>query len=154
MFMRTASQPMAAPPVKGWLLLRDRSKISAKKLAMKVNEIAFSVYPVTDLKRARAFYEGTLGLAATTVYEGDGVGWVEYEIGPGALALGAGAEHFKPSPNGGSVALEVDDFDVAIRELKAAGVKFVIDPMDFPGCRMASVQDPDGNNVGIHKRKG
>ena len=31
---------------------------------MKVTEIAFMVYPVTDLKQARQFYEGTLGLTA------------------------------------------------------------------------------------------
>ena len=30
---------------------------------MKVIEIAFTVYPVTDLKRAREFYEATLGLS-------------------------------------------------------------------------------------------
>lgn len=28
---------------------------------MKVIEIAFTCYPVTDLKRAREFYEGVLG---------------------------------------------------------------------------------------------
>jgi catechol 2,3-dioxygenase-like lactoylglutathione lyase family enzyme len=77
---------------------------------MKIVEIAFSVYPVTDLKRARAFYEGTLGLKPATAYEGDGTGWVEYEIGPSVLAIGAGSEHFKPSAHGGSVALEVEDF--------------------------------------------
>ena len=120
---------------------------------MQVTEIAFSVYPVTDLKRARAFYEGTLGLKPGMVYEGDGVGWIEYEIGPGVVAIGAGSEHFKPSSNGASVALEVADFDQAINELKQAGTKFVIEPLDFPGCRMAAVHDPDGNTVTIHRRK-
>ena len=54
---------------------------------MQVTEIAFSVYPVTDLKRARAFYEGTLGLNPGMVYEGEGVGWIEYEIGHGVVAM-------------------------------------------------------------------
>jgi catechol 2,3-dioxygenase-like lactoylglutathione lyase family enzyme len=120
---------------------------------MQVTEIAFSVYPVTDLKRARAFYEGTLGLKPGMVYEGEGVGWIEYEIGPGVVAIGAGSEHFKPSANGGSVALEVNNFDQAISELKDAGIKFVIEPLDFPGCKMAAVLDPDGNTVTIHRRK-
>ena len=40
---------------------------------MQVTEIAFSMYPVTDIKRARAFYEGTLGLTPGLVYEGDGI---------------------------------------------------------------------------------
>jgi len=56
---------------------------------MHVTEIAFSVYAVTDLKRARGFYEGRLGLK----------------------------------------------------------------PVDFPGCRMAAVLDPDGNTLTIHRRK-
>lgn len=120
---------------------------------MQVIEIAFSVYPVTDLKRARAFYEGTLGLKAATAYEGDGTGWVEYEIGPGVLAIGCGSEQFKPSADGGSVALEVEDFEAAIKELKEYGSHFVIEPMEFPGCRMAAVLDPDGNTISIHKRK-
>jgi predicted enzyme related to lactoylglutathione lyase len=120
---------------------------------MQVIEIAFSCYPVTDLKRARAFYEGTLGLKPATVYEGDVHGWVEYEIGPGVLAIGAGAEQFKPSSNGGSVALEVEDFDLAVKELREFGSKFVIEPMDFPACRMAAILDPDGNTLTIHRRK-
>ena len=120
---------------------------------MQVTEIAFSVYPVTDLKRARAFYEGTLGLKPGMVYEGNGIGWIEYEIGPGVVAIGTGFEHLKPSSNGGSVGLEVDDFDQAVRELKEAGTNFVIEPLDFPACRMAAVLDPDRNTVTIHRRK-
>src|SRR5260370_25970611 len=96
---------------------------------MKVVEIALSVYPVTDLKRARAFYEGTLGLKAATAYEGNGTGWVEYEIGPGVLAIGAGSEQFKPSANGGSVALGVDGFEAAARELRESGSPFCIAPI-------------------------
>jgi hypothetical protein len=46
---------------------------------MKVTEIAFSVYPVTDLKRARAFYEGTLCLKPGMVFENEGAGYIEYE---------------------------------------------------------------------------
>ncbi|MBV8173546.1 MAG: VOC family protein [Verrucomicrobia bacterium] len=115
---------------------------------MQVTEIAFSLFPVTDLKRARAFYEGMLGLKPGMVYEGDGSGYIEYEIGPGVVAIGAGSEQLKTS-----VALEVDDFDQAINELKQAGAKFALEPLDFPGCRMAAVFDPDGNTVTIHRRK-
>ncbi|HTD15828.1 MAG TPA: VOC family protein [Chthoniobacterales bacterium] len=115
---------------------------------MQVTEIAFSLFPVTDLKRARAFYEGMLGLKPGMVYEGDGSDYIEYEIGPGVVAIGAGSEQLKTS-----VALEVDDFDQAINELKQAGAKFALEPLDFPGCRMAAVFDPDGNTVTIHRRK-
>lgn len=52
---------------------------------MKVTEIAFCCYAVTDIKRSREFYEGVLGLKPTTVHEGR---WIEYEFGPYALAIG------------------------------------------------------------------
>ena len=34
-------------------------------MSLQVIEIAFSAYPVTDIPRARAFYEGVLGLKVT-----------------------------------------------------------------------------------------
>lgn len=63
---------------------------------MEVIEIAFTVYPVTDLKRARQFYEGTLGLTAARFFGNENEGMVECDIGPGTLAIGAGAAQFKP----------------------------------------------------------
>jgi hypothetical protein len=35
---------------------------------MRVIEIAFAGYPVTDLRRARTFYEHTLGLVVSRVF--------------------------------------------------------------------------------------
>lgn len=119
---------------------------------MKINEIAFSCYPVTDMERSRRFYEGVLGLTPTMDHQGDGFHWVEYDIGSGTLAIGA-AEGMVPSKNGCSVALEVDDFDAAISELKAASVDIHYGPMETSVCHMAFVHDPDGNSVGIHRRK-
>jgi len=122
---------------------------------MKINEIAFVGYPVTDLKRARAFYEGVLGLKQTHVFGNpEETAWIEYEIADVALAIGNGAPEWKPSPGGGSVALEVDDWDAAISDLKAAGVQFYAEPFETPVCHMAIVADPDGNSIVVHKRKG
>ena len=55
---------------------------------MKVIELAFTCYPVTDVPRARAFYEGILGLQPTMVNESEGGTWVEYEVAGGAFAIG------------------------------------------------------------------
>jgi predicted enzyme related to lactoylglutathione lyase len=115
-----------------------------------VTEIAFSCYAVTDIKIARDFYEGVLGLQPTTVIEGK---WVEYEFGPYALAIGCAPGMFKPSPDGCSVALEVENFDDAIAHLKQHNIKFRMEPMECPPCRMAMIFDPDGNTLCIHKRK-
>ena len=38
---------------------------------LKVSEIAFSCYAVTDMPRARAFYEGVLGLQGTGLFQED-----------------------------------------------------------------------------------
>jgi predicted enzyme related to lactoylglutathione lyase len=121
---------------------------------LKVTEIAFSCYAVTDFARARAFYEGVLGLNVTSQYgEPGGNQWAEYEIGPGALAIGCAPGMFKPSPDGCSVALEVTDFDAAIAKLRTNNVKFRMEPIETPVCRMAMIFDPDGNTLCIHKQK-
>ncbi len=119
---------------------------------IKVLEIAFCCYAVTDMKRAREFYEGVLNLKPTTVTNSEHNQWVEYEFGPHALALGCAPGMFKPSPDGCAAALEVEDFDAAIKQLRESNVKFRIEPMDCPSCRMAMIFDPDGNTICIHKR--
>ena len=48
---------------------------------------------------------------------------------------------------------EVENFDDAIAHLKQHNVKFRMEPMECPPCRMAMVFDPDGNSICIHKRK-
>ena len=53
---------------------------------MKINAIAFVGIPVTDMKRAREFYEGVLGLQPDPEMTGEM--WTEYSIGKGTLAIG------------------------------------------------------------------
>ena len=120
---------------------------------MNVVGIAFTSYPVTNLTRARQFYEGVLGLTEARFFGKDDTGFVEYDIGLGTLGIGNGAPDWKPSAGGGSVALEVDDFDAAIARLKANGCAFRLEPLETPVCHMAVVSDPDGNSVMIHRRK-
>ncbi len=120
---------------------------------LKVSEIAFSCYPVSDMARARKFYEDVLGLKPTMIVgEPGGMQWTEYEIATGTLSLGAGAPDWKPTATGCSVGLEVEDFDVAIAHLKANGVKFKMEPFPTPVCHMAFIFDTEGNLVCIHKR--
>ncbi|HYC72109.1 MAG TPA: VOC family protein [Opitutaceae bacterium] len=121
---------------------------------MNVTGLAFTGYPITDVPRARAFYEGVLGLRPGTVFQHEQNFWIEYEVGAGTLAVSnMSAGMWKPSPDGPSAALEVEDFDAAARALRAAGAKFVVEPMDSGPCRMAIVADPDGNSLIIHHRK-
>ena len=114
-----------------------------------IKEIAFTAYRVTDIARARAFYEGVLGL---TVESNFGDQWIEYGIGPGTFVI----QTYSPEPPSGargSVAFEVDDFQATIDGLKTAGVPFTLDATESPVCHFAIVTDPDGNTVMIHRRK-
>ena len=116
-----------------------------------ISEIAYTVYPVTDLARARAFYEGVLGLKLTADFDGK---WLEYELGAGVFALTTMMGDGQRGTLSPSLAFEVQDFDAAIAKLRAAGVKFTMEPFPTPVCRMAVVADPDGNGLIIHRRNG
>lgn len=120
-----------------------------------IKEIAYTGYPVTDMPRARAFYEGVLGLKPSTTFEHEGRSWIEYDLGPHTLAVtNMSQEQWKPSPDGPVVALEVEDFDAAVAALRRHGTRFLIEPMDTGVCRMAIFADPDGNSLALHRRKG
>ena len=47
-------------------------------------KVAFTYYPVTDVARARKFYEETLGLKSGSVGNQGDNWWVEYDL-PGGL---------------------------------------------------------------------
>jgi predicted enzyme related to lactoylglutathione lyase len=120
---------------------------------INIQSIAFTSYPVTDLARARAFYEETLGLKYETGLERDGMGFAEYEAGGGYFSILTGVPNWKPSDHGPAIAFEVEDFDAAIADLREKGVEFAMEPFPTPVCQMALIFDPDRNQVIIHKRK-
>ena len=65
---------------------------------MKIKNIAFVGIPVTDMKRAREFYEDVLGLKVSD--EMMGGKWIEYSLGEDTLALANVGEQWKPSDQG------------------------------------------------------
>jgi predicted enzyme related to lactoylglutathione lyase len=120
---------------------------------MKVAEIAFVAYPVTDIKRSRAFYEGILGLQPSREFSGESYAWIEYDLGANTLAVAMMPPgQWNPSSDGPTVGLEVEEFDSAIADLKAKNIAFDVEAMETPVCRMAVIADPDGNKITIHKR--
>jgi predicted enzyme related to lactoylglutathione lyase len=118
---------------------------------MKINNIAFVGIPVTDVSRARKFYEEVLGLAVSD--EMMGGKWIEYTVGDHTLAIANVGEQWKPSDQGTGAALEVENFDEAIKQLRNQGVPFAAEPFETPCCHMAVMQCPDGNKLMIHKLK-
>jgi predicted enzyme related to lactoylglutathione lyase len=115
-----------------------------------ITAIAFTVYPVRDMARARGFYEGVLGLRATYNYQDE---WVEYDVGPGTFALTTTEMGHQPGARGAVVGFEVEDLDRCVTMLKGKAVPFVLDIFETPVCRLAVIEDPDGNHLTVHRRK-
>ena len=118
------------------------------------NKDAFPNVAVKDLERARKFYEGTLGLKPGSAGEHGGKWWIEYDLpGGGCLAL-TNTTGDKPSDSaGGTIALEVEDLDRLIADLKGKGVRFKSDIIHSPVCRMAVCLDSEGNALLLHQLK-
>jgi catechol 2,3-dioxygenase-like lactoylglutathione lyase family enzyme len=119
--------------------------------ALLAKKDAIATVAVTDLAKAKAFYENTLGLEPV---EGDEGSVQSYRAGSSTLLV------YESSYAGTNKATAVtwpvgDDLDAVIRELKAKGVTFEHydmpgakhdgDVHDFGKLRVAWFKDPDGN---------
>jgi catechol 2,3-dioxygenase-like lactoylglutathione lyase family enzyme len=109
---------------------------------------------VSDRARARAFYEGSLGLEVVR----ENGPYLFLRAGSGQLALVTRAS-VTPAPTT-ICAFEVEDLPATLSALRARGVVF--EEYDLPTLRTvdgiakvgpyhaAWVRDPDGNYIGIH----
>jgi predicted enzyme related to lactoylglutathione lyase len=79
--------------------------------------------------------------------------WVEYSLGNNTLAIASVGPQWLPSEQGTGAALEVENFDEAVKSLKDRHVPFVMEAYESPCCWMAIIKDPDENNIVIHKLK-
>ncbi len=113
-------------------------------------DIAFTIYPVKDVKASRRFYEGPLGLKVTANWNDQ---WVEYDIGGGTFAITAADATHQAGARGASVGLEVVDLDAVMARLKDHAVPIVDGPFDSPACRGCVIRDPDDNEIILHARK-
>ena len=116
-----------------------------------IKGLAFVIYPVTDMKRSKKFYEEIIGLKSNGEFDGSDF-WVEYAVGNDTLTLGCSPE-WKPSSDGAVAALEIGNFDEMVADLKKKGVEFKLDVQDFPTCKMAVIYDPDRNLISLHSKK-
>jgi predicted enzyme related to lactoylglutathione lyase len=116
-----------------------------------IKHIAFTMYPVTDMARARRFYEETLGLqlARREAHEFE---WIEYDLDGGTFALSNVKEGGVPSADaGGSIAFEVQSVDEMVEQLRAKGVRVKLEPLSTPVCRLAVILDSEGNAITLHQ---
>ncbi|WP_413935570.1 VOC family protein [Nitrospira sp. BLG_1] len=116
-----------------------------------IKRIAFTMYPVTDMVRARRFYEETLGLRLSR-REAHEFEWVEYDLDGVTFALTNLTEGGAPSAEaGGSIAFEVQDVDQMVEQLRTKGVRIKLGPLSTPVCRLAVIMDSEGNAITLHQ---
>src|SRR5262249_14534301 len=117
-------------------------------------KVAFTYYPVTDVGRARKFYEETLGLKSGSVGNQGDKWWIEYDLpGGGCLALTNFTKEKPSDTAGGTIAFEVEDLDRLMTDLKGKGVTLKSDVIHSPVCRMAVCLDSEGNSILLHQLK-
>ena len=114
-----------------------------------ITSIAFTAYPVTDMARSKGFYEKVLGLKVGYNFKDK---WVEYNVADSAFAITTTEMGHRPGAKGAVVAFEVTDLDSFVKTLKDKSVNFVAEAFSTSVCRMAVIQDPDGNEITIHQR--
>ena len=117
---------------------------------MIVERTDFISVPVTDMERAKRFYEDTLGLPRISER-----GFPEYQLGRERQRLPhphGGGRSAWTAPHSAHVALRVPDVTEARKELEAKGVEFEGDILDTSVCHMAFFKDPDGNQFMLHRR--
>lgn len=108
---------------------------------------------VSDLARAKTFYEETLGF----ILKQSGDDWLMYGVGGMELVLMAGAQPNADSAGYGKQArtvmcISTDDIVATHSELKAKGVEFFSDIKEVPQGRFAAFRDPDGNHIELIQR--
>lgn len=116
-----------------------------------IKEIAYTAYPSSDVKPTREWYEKTLGLKFNAPFEEEGVEkYNEAKVGSGYFSLMT-TEWLQRDPGtGAGITFEVENMDAAIGQLREKGVA-IEDPMDTPVCRIATFEDPEGNQIILHQ---
>ena len=109
---------------------------------------------VKDLDRARAFYEGKLGLAAKETMGGEVL-----EVKSGETLINVYRSEFAGTNKATSLTFDVADLEGEVRELKDKGIFF--EQYDMPGLekkgdfyvgegmKTAWFKDPDGNILSL-----
>ncbi len=115
---------------------------------MPISTIAFTMYPVTDMPRAIAFYQDGLGLTPNGIASSY---WMEFDVDGSTFGIGNFEQVGTPG-TAQSLALEIADLPAYRTQLAGRGVEST-EPHELAACFISVVRDPDGNQVWLHQAK-
>ena len=110
-----------------------------------------AIISTPDIERQRAFYERLLGAVPTNRFPADGPAFsVDLTLGDSQFGLVHEAGTDLSAPARILLSVEVDDVDVLLERVAAAGGRVLGKANDMPwGQRVAHIHDPDGNMVNL-----
>jgi predicted enzyme related to lactoylglutathione lyase len=104
--------------------------------------IDYVEFVVTDIPRARIFYEQAFGWRMTD-YGPEYCAFADGRLAGGFTTIGT------VMPGGPLVVLYADDLAAVQRSIEAAGGRIVKPAFDFPGGRRFHFADPDGYELAV-----
>ena len=122
---------------------------------MSVKSIAWNGYPAKDVPRLLKFYRDIMGLRVDRAYPNeDEAQLVEFAIGDNHW-FSLLPENFAGRTGGSAsgVVFEVEDIDAMLERVRPYARQADEKAADYPNCRVASFEDPEGNKVGLHQHK-
>ncbi len=115
---------------------------------MGITKVAFFVYFVKDIDRAKAFYTDVLNLPVS--YETPA--WVQFKTEGGTLALHLADAESTDVTNekaGGIIGFQVDNLEQYAEYLKQHNVKLKNDIRNEHFGKLLDIYDPDGNSINL-----
>jgi predicted enzyme related to lactoylglutathione lyase len=112
--------------------------------------------PVSDMDRAKAFYEGVFGyrLARQEVDGYDMAFFPRVDGAAGASGALAKGDVYKPSKEGAIIYFDVPDIDTVLQRAKQRGAKILYEKKDIGEAGfVAEFEDSEGNRVALSQVK-
>lgn len=109
--------------------------------------ISYVEITVSDMARARAFYEAAFGWG----FNDYGPDYSGIRAADGDREVGGLLTGTPPAPGGVQVLIYSADLDGTVASVGSAGGTVTEAPYEFPGGRRFFFADPDGNVLGVYQ---
>jgi len=120
-------------------------------IATPANVAVWFEIPVSDMDRAKAFYEAVL----RTKLKDENTGPNPMAVFPASGERGVAGHLYPGKPSGGGNTIHLaapEPLEAAIDRVREKGGKVLSDIIVIPAGRFAYCQDPDGNSIGLFGR--
>lgn len=122
-------------------------------MALHLNPVNWFEIPVSDLNRAKTFYEKIFGIEiAVNEMNNLKMGWFPFkENGGGSSGTLMEAESYVPSYNGTMVYFSVDDIEATLKNVSDNNGKVITKKMSIGEFGFVGhFEDSEGNRLGLH----